>query len=248
MVQTCSSRGIFLQNHSKLYFSPSSICLSTSVCNKPFPCQPLFWFPTQECADKQSQIERSLRERKAVEKELEKVYKEGRAELELGWIDALHQRCLNAERLKFDLSLTLQSTQNKMMTMEMEYSEELSRCQKEVPQLWHALAAARDECVGVSDERLQLENVQLRKEMDELRKVTMLIQNKAKQTVSLMEQEYSLKEVGLNTRLSELEGSSRSRISSADRLLAAQQKSTQHWKDEFTNLLQTFETKTAGLR
>ncbi|XP_070408186.1 sodium channel and clathrin linker 1 isoform X3 [Nothobranchius furzeri] len=138
-----------------------------------------------ECADKKSQIERSLRERRAVEEELEKVYKEGRAEPEFERIDALLQRCLNAERLKDDLSLTLQSTQNKMKTMEMEYSEELSRCQEEVRQLRRALAAARDDCVGVSDERLQLqqENVQLRKEMDELRKATMLIQKKAKQTV-----------------------------------------------------------------
>uniref|UniRef100_A0A1A8CEB3 Sodium channel and clathrin linker 1 n=1 Tax=Nothobranchius kadleci TaxID=1051664 RepID=A0A1A8CEB3_NOTKA len=203
-----------------------------------------------ECADKKSQIERSLRERKAVEEELEKVYKEGRAEPEFERIDALLQRCLNAERLKDDLSLTLQSTQNKMKTMEMEYSEELSRCQEEVRQLRRALAAARDDCVGVSDERLQLqqENVQLRKEMDELRKATMLIQKKAKQTVSLMEQEYSLKEQELDARLSELEESSRSSSADLTRLLAAQQKSTQRWKDEAKNLLQTFETKTAGLK
>ncbi|KAF7216536.1 sodium channel and clathrin linker 1 isoform X1 [Nothobranchius furzeri] len=203
-----------------------------------------------ECADKKSQIERSLRERRAVEEELEKVYKEGRAEPEFERIDALLQRCLNAERLKDDLSLTLQSTQNKMKTMEMEYSEELSRCQEEVRQLRRALAAARDDCVGVSDERLQLqqENVQLRKEMDELRKATMLIQKKAKQTVSLMEQEYSLKEQELDARLSELEESSRSSSADLTRLLAAQQKSTQRWKDEAKNLLQTFETKTAGLK
>uniref|UniRef100_A0A1A8GVN2 Sodium channel and clathrin linker 1 n=2 Tax=Nothobranchius korthausae TaxID=1143690 RepID=A0A1A8GVN2_9TELE len=203
-----------------------------------------------ECADKKSQIERSLRERKAVEEELEKVYKEGRAEPEFERIDALHQRCLNVERLKDDLSRTLQSTQNKMKTMEMEYSEELSRCQEEVRQLRRALAAARDDCVGVSDERLQLqqENVQLRKEMDELRKATMLIQKKAKQTVSLMEQEHSLKEQELEARLSELEESSRSSSADLTRLLAAQQKSTQRWKDEAKNLLQTFETKTAGLK
>uniref|UniRef100_A0A1A8S9A0 Sodium channel and clathrin linker 1 n=2 Tax=Nothobranchius rachovii TaxID=451742 RepID=A0A1A8S9A0_9TELE len=203
-----------------------------------------------ECADKQSQIERSLRERKAVEEELEKVYKEGRAEPEFERTDALLQRCLSAERLKDDLSLTLQSTQNKMKTMEMGYSEELSRCREEVRQLRRALAAARDDCVGVSDERLQLQqdNVQLRKEMDELRKATMLIQKKAKQTVSLMEQEYSLKEQELGVRLSELEESSRSSSADLTRLLAAQQKSTQRWKDEAKNLLQTFETKTAGLK
>lgn len=49
-----------------------------------------------------------------------KVYKEGRAEPEFRKIDVLHQRCLDAERMKEDLSLTLQSTQKKLKKMEME--------------------------------------------------------------------------------------------------------------------------------
>uniref|UniRef100_A0A3Q3LBE9 Sodium channel and clathrin linker 1 n=1 Tax=Mastacembelus armatus TaxID=205130 RepID=A0A3Q3LBE9_9TELE len=198
-----------------------------------------------ECADKESQIERSLRERKAVEEELEKVYKEGRAEPEFRKIDALHQRCLDAERMKEDMSLALQSTQNKLKKMEMDYSEELSRCQEEVRRLQGSLATARDDCVSISEERLQLqqENLQLRREMDELRKVTLLVQKKAKQQVSQMEQEYSLKEQGLDARLRELEESSRTSSADLMRLLTAQQKSTQRWKEEATNLVQSFETK-----
>lgn len=48
------------------------------------------------------------------------VYKEGRAEPEFRKIEALHQRCLNAERMKDEASLTLQSTQNKLKKLEME--------------------------------------------------------------------------------------------------------------------------------
>ncbi|KAG7485478.1 hypothetical protein JOB18_011094 [Solea senegalensis] len=203
-----------------------------------------------ECADKESQIERSMRERKAVEEELEKVYKEGRAEPEFRKIDALHQRCLNAERMKEDMSLTLQSTQNKLKKMDMDYSEKLSRCQEEVQRLQDSLAAARDDCVGISEERLQLqqENLQLRREMDELRKATLLVQKKAKQQVSQMEHEYSLKEQGLEARVRELEESSRSSTVDLTRLLTAQQKSSQRWKEESKNLVQAFETKTAGLK
>lgn len=51
---------------------------------------------------------------------LSKVYKEGRAEPEFRKIDALHQRCLNAERMKDDMSLTLQNTQKKLKKMDME--------------------------------------------------------------------------------------------------------------------------------
>uniref|UniRef100_A0A8C4HA84 Sodium channel and clathrin linker 1 n=1 Tax=Dicentrarchus labrax TaxID=13489 RepID=A0A8C4HA84_DICLA len=204
----------------------------------------------EECADKESQIERSLRERKAVEEELEKVYKEGRAEPEFKKIDALHQRCLDAERMKDDMSLTLQSTQKKLKKMEMDYSEELSRCQEEVRRLQGSLASARDDCVSVSEERLQLqqENLQLHREMDELRKSTMLVQKKAKQQVSQMEQEYSLKEQGLDARVRELEECSRSSSADLTRLLTAQQKSTQRWKEEAKNLIQSFETKITGLK
>ncbi|MED6254199.1 hypothetical protein ATANTOWER_019463, partial [Ataeniobius toweri] len=203
-----------------------------------------------ECADKESQIERSLRERKAVEEELEKVYKDGRAEPEFRKIEALHQRCLNAERLKEDINLTLQSTQNKLKKMEMDYSEELSRCQEEVRRLQGLLAAARNDCVGVSEERLQLqqENMQLRKEMDELRKASMQIQRNAKQKVSQMEQACSLKEQGLDARVRELEERSRSSTADLTRLLAAAQKSTQRWKEEAKNLVQAFETKITALK
>ncbi|XP_076001908.1 sodium channel and clathrin linker 1 [Genypterus blacodes] len=203
-----------------------------------------------ECADKESQIERSLRERKAVEEELEKVYKEGRGEPEYRKIDALHQRCLDAERMKDDMGITLQITQNKLKKMEIDYTEELSRCQEEVRRLHGSLAASRDDCVGVSEERLQLqqENQQLRKEMDELRKATLLAQKKAKQQVSQMEQEYSLKERGLDARVQELEQCSQSSSADLTRLLTAQQRSAQRWKEEAKNLTQAFETKVTSLK
>ena len=47
------------------------------------------------------------------------MYKEGRAVPEFRKIEALHQRCLDAERMKDDMSITLQSTQNKLKKIEM---------------------------------------------------------------------------------------------------------------------------------
>ncbi|XP_041640321.1 sodium channel and clathrin linker 1 isoform X2 [Cheilinus undulatus] len=203
-----------------------------------------------ESADKESQLERSLRENKTIEEELEKVYKEGRAEPEFRKISDLHQRCLDAERMKEDVSLTLQSTQSKLKKMELGYSEELTRCKEEVQQLQDSLANARDNCVCVSEERLQLqqENLQLRKEMDELRKATLLIQKKARQQVSLIEQEYSLKKQGLEARMQELENCSQSSSADMKRLLTVQQKTTQHWKEEAKDMVQAFENKITHLK
>uniref|UniRef100_A0AAV2LIC3 Sodium channel and clathrin linker 1 n=1 Tax=Knipowitschia caucasica TaxID=637954 RepID=A0AAV2LIC3_KNICA len=199
-----------------------------------------------ECADKQSQIERSLRERKAVEEELEKVYKEGRAEPEFRKIEALHHKCLEAERRREDLFITLQSTQSKLKKMEMDYSEELSRCQEEVRRLQNSLATSREECVSISEERLKLqqENTQLRKDVDDTRKSYVIDQKKSKQLTSQLEQEYCLKERELDAQIRELEESSKRNNADVARLLAAQQKTTQRWKEEAKKLIQDFETKT----
>lgn len=198
-----------------------------------------------ECADKQSQIERSLRERKAVEGELEKVYKEGRAEPEFRKMEALHQRCLEAERRREDINITLQSTHSKLKKMEMDYSEELSRCQEEVRRLQNSLATAREECVSISEERLKLqqENTQLRKDMDDLRKSNVIDQKKAKQRMSQLEQEYCLKERELDAQIRELEETGRRNSADLTRLLTAQQKTTQRWKEEAKKLIQDFESK-----
>ncbi|XP_061535025.1 LOW QUALITY PROTEIN: sodium channel and clathrin linker 1-like [Phycodurus eques] len=203
-----------------------------------------------ECADKESLIERSKRERKALEEELAKVVKEGRAEPDLGKFDVLHQRCLNAERMKDEINITLQSTQSKLKKMEMGYNEELSRSQEEVQRLTGCLAAAREDCVKISDERLQLqqENFQIRREMDELRKASLLVQKKAKQQVSQMEQEYSLKEKTLTAQMSDLEESSRNSSADLMRLLTAQKKSIHRWKDEAKNMAQAFENKMKSLK
>ncbi|XP_077380835.1 sodium channel and clathrin linker 1 [Festucalex cinctus] len=203
-----------------------------------------------ECAEKESQYERCKRERKALEEELEKVVKEGRAEPEFGKFDVLHQRCLNAERMKDEISLTLQSTQSKLKKMELGYNEELSRSQEEVQRLKGCLTAAREDCVKISDERLQLqqENFQIRREMEEVRKASLHVQKTAKQQMLQMEQDYSLKEKSLSAQMSDLEESSRNSTADLMRLLTAQTKSIQRWKDEKENMAQVFEFKIKNMK
>ncbi|KAL6467367.1 hypothetical protein MHYP_G00251710 [Metynnis hypsauchen] len=204
-----------------------------------------------ECADKETQIERAHRERKAVEEELEKVYREGRCgEPELRKLEALHQRCLNAERLKEEMELTLHTTQSSMKKLEMEFSEELSRCQEEVRRLQVALASAREESSSISEDRLSLqqENQQLQRDMEALRKECSLVQRQAKQQVSRMQQELSVKEQGLETRLREMEESSKISTAGLSRLLLAQQKTTNRYREETKQLTNTFHSSLSSLR
>ncbi|CAM4499666.1 unnamed protein product [Leuciscus chuanchicus] len=204
-----------------------------------------------ECADKETLIERAHRERKAVEEELEKVYKEGRVgEPEMRKMEALHQRCLNSERLKDETQLTLNSTKNKMKKMEMEFSEELSRCQEEVRRLQSALSSSREESTAISEERLTLQqdNQQLHRDMEALRKECALAQRRAKQQVSSMQQELCVKEQSLESRLREMEESSKNSSTGLTRLVLAQQKTISRYKDEAKNLTQAFQQKLSSLR
>ncbi|XP_037101850.1 sodium channel and clathrin linker 1-like [Syngnathus acus] len=196
-----------------------------------------------ECVDKQSQIERSKRERKAFEEGMAKV--DCKVDDELRKIDDFHHRCLKAERMRDEMSIILESTQSKLKKLEADYSEELSRRQEEVQQLKGCLDAAREDCGRISDERLQLqqENVQFRREMDELRKASLQVQKKAKQQITQMMQEYSIKEKTLKGQMSDLEEHSRSSSADLMRLLTAQQKSIQRWKVEASNMAQALESR-----
>ncbi|XP_063059203.1 sodium channel and clathrin linker 1-like [Engraulis encrasicolus] len=152
----------------------------------------------QEGADKDSQSGRARRERrKAVEEELDKMYKEGSSEVAVPC-----QQCLIAERLKDDMHLTLQSTQAKMKNMEMDHAVELSRCRGEMRRLQISLEAtcARDEHSATFEERLidlQQENQQLLNEIERQRKAKL----KYHQQVA----EYQERNDQLQRRLSEAE-------------------------------------------
>ncbi|XP_019735485.1 sodium channel and clathrin linker 1-like [Hippocampus comes] len=197
-----------------------------------------------DCAIKESQIERCKLEKKALEKELEKVTKY-RAEQDLEKMNALHQRCLNAERVRNDMSVTLQNAQSKVKKVEIDSNEELSRSQQEMHHLHSSLAAAQKDCDLIREERLQLqqENLQLHREMDELQRKNLLIQNKTKNQILQMVQECKLKEQAFDAQMMVLEERSRNLNAERMHLLAAQQKSIQRSQDEATNMTKAFEAK-----
>ncbi|XP_075786086.1 sodium channel and clathrin linker 1 isoform X2 [Pelodiscus sinensis] len=204
-----------------------------------------------ECGDKQSQIERAIREKRAVEEELEKIYREGRgSECDYRKLEELHQRCLIAERTKDDLQLCLQTTQNKIKQLEMNSEEELSRCQEMVRKLQSILDSERENSGSISEQRLKLqqENEQLRKEADDLRKLAIDAQQKAKLKISTMEHEHLVKEHGFEVRLKEMEVTNQNSTGELRRLLMAQQKATNRWKEETKKLTETTETRISNLK
>nr|XP_033795034.1 sodium channel and clathrin linker 1 [Geotrypetes seraphini]XP_033795044.1 sodium channel and clathrin linker 1 [Geotrypetes seraphini] len=204
-----------------------------------------------ECSDKQSQIERVIREKRAAEEELEKMYREGRGnEGDHKKLEDLHQKCLIAERTKDDLQISLHTAHNKIRQLEINSEEEMFRCQEMIRKLNSVLESERENSGSVSEERLKLlqENEQLKKEAVEWRKTAGEAQQKAKFQISTMEHEYSVKEQAFEVRLTELEESSVNSTNELRRLLVAQQKTTSRWKEEAKKLTENAETRLKNLR
>nr|XP_011747081.1 sodium channel and clathrin linker 1 isoform X8 [Macaca nemestrina] len=136
-----------------------------------------------ECAEKQGQIERVIKEKKAVEEELEKIYREGRGnESDYRKLEEMHQRFLVSERSKDDLQIRLTRAENRIKQLEIDSSEEISRYQEMIQKIQNVLESERENCGLVSEQRLKLqqENKQLRKETESLRKIALEAQKKAK--------------------------------------------------------------------
>ncbi|XP_064306533.1 sodium channel and clathrin linker 1 isoform X1 [Phalacrocorax carbo] len=204
-----------------------------------------------ECGEKQDQIERAIREKRAVEEELEKIYREERGhESDNRKLEQLHQKYLLAETTRGDLQLSLQTTQNKLKQLEMNSEEEKSRCQEVICKLQSILDSEREKSAFVSEQRLKLqqENEQLQKEMEGLRKLATEAQQKAKIKISTMEHEHAVKEHGYEARLKEMEDTSQKSTAELRRLLVAQQKATNRWKEETKNLTETAEARISKLK
>ncbi|XP_042322490.1 sodium channel and clathrin linker 1 isoform X3 [Sceloporus undulatus] len=170
--------------------------------------------------------------------------------------EELYQRCLVAERAKDDLQLSLQTAQNRIRHLEMKFSfvlsyeEEIGRCQEMIHKLQSILDSERQNCGSVSEEclKLQQENERFQKEIEDLRKLAMEAQQTAKLKISTMENEHLIKEHGFEVRLKEMEDVNQNSTAELRRLLIAQQKATNLWKEETKKLTEVTETRINNLK
>lgn len=162
----------------------------------------------------------------------------------------MHQRCLVADRSKDDLQLRLRTAENKLKQLEINSSEELSRCQEMIQKLQKVLESERENCGFVSEERLRLqqENEQLQKQVEELRKIALEAQKQAKLKISTMEHEFSIKEHGFEVQLREMEDSNRNSTVELRHLLVTQQKAANRWKEETKKLTESAEIRISNLK
>ncbi|XP_028923278.1 sodium channel and clathrin linker 1 [Ornithorhynchus anatinus] len=204
-----------------------------------------------KCGEKQDQIERLGREKRTLEDELAKRCQEGRGDGGAdGRLEETQRRCLLVERARDDLRLRLRTTLAKMRQLEIASEEEASRSREATGQLRSALEAEREHCRGVSEQRLQLqqENEQLQGEAEELRRSALEAQRKATLKIGALEHERSAKERGFEAQLREMEEGHRSATEELRRLLVAQQKATNRWKEETKKLTESAEARIGHLK
>uniref|UniRef100_A0A667GTD8 Sodium channel and clathrin linker 1 n=1 Tax=Lynx canadensis TaxID=61383 RepID=A0A667GTD8_LYNCA len=182
---------------------------------------------------------------------LQMIYHEGRVnESDYRKLEEMHQRCLVAERSKDDLQLRLKTAENKIKQLEINSSEEISRCQEMIQKLQNLLESERENCGFVSEQRLKLqqENEQLQKETEDLRKIALEAQKKAKLKISTLEHEFSIKEHGFEVQLREMEDSNRNSTVELRHLLVTQQKVANRWKEETKKLTESAEIRISNLK
>uniref|UniRef100_A0A8C6W5H0 Sodium channel and clathrin linker 1 n=1 Tax=Nannospalax galili TaxID=1026970 RepID=A0A8C6W5H0_NANGA len=204
-----------------------------------------------DCDEKQGQIDRAIRGKKAVEEELEKIYREGKQdEGDYRKFEEMHQRCLAAELSKDDLQLRLKSAENRIKQLEINSSEEIARSREMIQKLQTVLESERENCGFVSEQRLKLqqENERLQKETEDLRKSALEAQKKAKLKINTMEHQFSIKEHGFEVQLREMEDSNRNSVVELRHLLSTQQKAANKWKEEMKKLTESAEIRISNLK
>ncbi|XP_041457853.1 sodium channel and clathrin linker 1-like [Lytechinus variegatus] len=203
-----------------------------------------------ENAEKQAEIERAIREKRAVEHELEQVYKEGTAVTGDQRINELQNRIIAMERLKDESLIRAQQMEKSMQRQEHSHEEEKSRSLLVTDQLRGRLEKLSRECETLSDERLRLmeDNDGLKKKLIEFRREKEDTERSAAKDLIGVEHEMSVMRREYEARLESVEENSRQSTKELRQMVLSQQKMSSKWKEECRVLGQKFEGKISELR
>eukprot|EP00057_Strongylocentrotus_purpuratus_P016926 XP_011671400.1 PREDICTED: sodium channel and clathrin linker 1 [Strongylocentrotus purpuratus] len=203
-----------------------------------------------ENAEKQAEIERAIREKRAVEHELEQMYKEGTAVTGDQRINELQNRIIAMERLKDETLIRAQQMEKNVQRQEYSHEEEKSRSLLVTDQLRGRLQKLSRECETLSDERLRLteDNDNLKKKMIELRREKEDTGRSAAKDLISVEHEMSMMRREYEARLESVEENSRQSTKELRQMVLTQQRMSSKWKEECRVLGQKFEGKISELR
>ncbi|XP_022079629.1 sodium channel and clathrin linker 1-like isoform X2 [Acanthaster planci] len=203
-----------------------------------------------ENAEKQAEIERAMREKRAVEQELETVYKEGTKGPDDHLYQELQGRVNIAERMRSQAAVQVQKLEKAMQRMESSQEEEKSQSLLINEQLKQRLDKVGKECEAVSEERLRLTEVadDYKRRLLTAQKEKAVAERKCLSQMTAMQQETSQLRAEYEARLDSTEQGNRQAMKELREMLTAQQRMSAKWREESKTLAQKFEAKVNDLR
>lgn len=205
-----------------------------------------------EGAEKQAQLERSLREKAAVEKELEKLYQEGPSEIARAGMtfEELQKRTGLAERTRDEALRRVDSLNSTLRKIETKHEQEKSQGVSEIGELKRRMKQLEEENEEISDNRLQLigEIDQQKRELLQAKQVKEAAEHQCTLEVSSLNQRFEQREREFESRLRNVEEMNRQSVNELRDMLNGQQKLGAQWKEESKAVTQKFEQTVNELR
>jgi len=209
-------------------------------------------FLEMEGAEKQAQLERSLREKSAVEKELEKLYQEGPAEIARAGMtyDELQKRTSQAERTRDEALRKVDSLNSTLKKTETKHEQEKSQGASEISELRRRIKQLEEENEEISDNRLQLidEIDKQKRELLSARQAKEAAEHQCVTEVDSLKQQHEIREREFESRLRNVEEMNRRSVNELREMLTAQQKLGAQWKEESKAVNHKFEQTVNELR
>ncbi|XP_071787293.1 sodium channel and clathrin linker 1-like [Asterias amurensis] len=203
-----------------------------------------------ETAEKQAENERAMREKRAVEQELETVYREGAKGPDDHLYQELQGRLNIAERMRAEAMVQVQKLEKAMHRTQNSHEEEKSQSLLINEQLKQRLDKVSKECEAISEERLRLTEV-----VDDYKKRLLMAQKEKKGAerkcltqMTGVNQEMSQMRAEYEARLEGVEQGSNRAMKELREMLSAQQRMSAKWREESKTLAKKFESKVNDLR
>lgn len=205
-----------------------------------------------ENTEKQAHLDRLLREKRAVESELQKMSRDGKLEgsRTKEAIEELSRRLSEAERSRDDLMMKLENMQNALEKERDENQQLKESYDVKLQSVQERLAALQQEYDRANDDRLQHVDAinTLTKKLQQAEQDKEGVHRKFLKELALIEQEQQTKTRGFEVQLQSTEDARRTSVGELRKLLNAQQRMSARWKEECHTITHKFEGKMEELR
>ncbi|XP_060561828.1 sodium channel and clathrin linker 1-like isoform X1 [Ruditapes philippinarum] len=203
-------------------------------------------------SEKQDNLEKAIREKRAAESELEKVYKEGVNQMnkDQGSFENMNKRAINAERARDDANLLVETLQHKLKREEMNAQQLKDQLEGQINNYRERMSSLQQEFENVNDDRVKLLDDMdvLKKKLQSAQQEKEAAQRKYQKEITIYEQENNMKIRDFEVKLQSTEDVNRHSMSELHKLLNGQQRMCARWKEECTSIAQKYETKVTDLR